>query len=182
MIKTLDIRGHKKFSDAQKIKFRSAAIQFAEKLQAYRASNQGTVFSEEGSADGKTLEVHKVNWLTISGDNPNSLLRTSMGNNNFGFYDYYDGNGDFAAFYDYAEQLIEEGTVGKNIDWSAQLRNEQVGENRAPIRCWTCKRTYWDPNSTGILHFRIIAKNNGMSLYNITSNNASTLRLMHDNS
>ena len=105
-----------------------------------------------------------------------------MGNNNFGFYDYYDGNGDFAAFYDYAEQLIEEGTVGKNIDWSAQLRNEQVGENRDPIRCWTCKRTYWDPNSTGILHFRIIAKNNGMSLYNITSNNASTLRLMHDNS
>jgi len=103
---------------------------------AYRASNQGTVFSEEGSADG---------------ENANSLLRTSMGNNNFGFYDYYDGNGDFDAFYDYAEQLIEEGTVGKNIDWSGQLRNEQVGENRAPIQCWTCKRTYWDANSTGDL-------------------------------
>jgi len=132
-----DVRGHAGFNEHQKIKFRAAAIQFAEKLQAYRASNRGQVFDEVGSGDD---------------DNSNSLLRTSMGNNNFGFYDYYDGD-NFNEFYDYAEQLIEEGTVGKNIDWNTELGklNEQVGETRAPIQCWTCKRTYWDANSTGDL-------------------------------
>jgi len=132
-----DVRGHKRFNDHQKIKFRAAAIEFAEKLAAYRATNRGAVFDEVGSGDD---------------DKSNNLLRTTMGNNNFGFYDYYDGdNGN--EFYDYAEQLIEEGTIGKNVDWSTELGklNEQVGENRAPIQCWTCKRTYWDANSTGDL-------------------------------
>jgi len=134
---TSDVRGHKGFSAVQKMKFRAAAIQFAEKLQAYRATNRGAVFDEVGSGEGAES---------------NSLLRTSMGNNNFGFYDYYDGD-NFNAFYDYAEELIEEGAVGKNIDWTTELGklNEQVGENRAPIQCWTCKRTYWDQNSTGDL-------------------------------
>ena len=86
-----------------------------------------------------------------------------MGNNNFGFYDYYDGdNGN--EFYDYAEQLIEEGTIGKNVDWSTELGklNEQVGENRAPIQCWTCKRTYWDANSTGIKYSVVLINNESL--------------------
>ena len=34
------------------MKFRAAAIQFAEKLQAYRATNRGAVFDEVGSGEG----------------------------------------------------------------------------------------------------------------------------------
>lgn len=129
-----DTRGHNTFGEQQKIQFRSAALQFAEKLHAYRNSNRDQVFSESGSGEGS------------------NLLRSSMGDNSFGFYDYYDGS-NFDAFYDYAEQLIEEGAVGKGIDWNVELGklNEQVGENRAPIQCWTCQRTYWDSDSTGDL-------------------------------
>lgn len=135
-IDSSDTRGHTTFGEQQKIQFRSAALQFAEKLHAYRTANRNQVFSESGSGEGES----------------NSLLRSSMGDNNFGFYDYYDGS-NFDAFYDYAEQLIEEGAVGKGIDWNVELGklNEQVGENRAPIQCWTCQRTYWDANSTGDL-------------------------------
>ena len=37
------------------MKFRAAAIQFAEKLQAYRATNRGAVFDEVGSGEGSLL-------------------------------------------------------------------------------------------------------------------------------
>ena len=48
-----DVRGHKGFNAVQKMKFRAAAIQFAEKLQAYRATNRGAVFDEVGSGEGE---------------------------------------------------------------------------------------------------------------------------------
>ena len=53
-----DVRGHKRFNEHQQIKFRAAAIEFAEKLAAYRATNRGAVFDEVGSGDGKNLFFH----------------------------------------------------------------------------------------------------------------------------
>ena len=45
------------------MKFRAAAIQFAEKLQAYRATNRGAVFDEVGSGEGSLFLSTKVEFF-----------------------------------------------------------------------------------------------------------------------
>ena len=60
---------------------------------------------------------------------------------------------DYSLDYTYTDDFTE-AAEGKFIDWTsanpdiAKLE-EVVGEERNAIRCWTCKRTYWDAGSTG---------------------------------
>ena len=63
---------------------------------------------------------------------------------------------DYSLDYTYTDDFTE-AAEGKFIDWTsanpdiAKLE-EVIGEERNAIRCWTCKRTYWDAGSTGKYH------------------------------
>jgi len=139
-----DTRGHNFNSKISDYKRRQAAHKFAAILmerRAEQARRESEVFDETGSGSESTS-------LGRSTD----LVRAAVNDQDWGaFYDYYEG--DFNEFYDYAEELIETNQVQKNVDWSTELGklNEVLGENRSPISCWTCKRTYWDNNSSGDL-------------------------------
>ena len=73
-------------------------------------------------------------------------MRVQAGDSGIDFSDYHDME-DFEDFYAYAESLVDSDVIGSSN--TIMNRIEVVGENRAPIQCWTCKRTYWDGDSTG---------------------------------
>ena len=66
---------------------------------------------------------------------------------------------DYAFDYTYTDDFTQ-AAEGKFIDWTSSNPDiakleEVIGEERNAIRCWTCKRTYWDSGSTGEYQYLI---------------------------
>lgn len=114
-----------------------AAYKLARKIREHRAQQKEKQFSDSVEASGNAEGVSSLG------------MRFQADDSGLDFSEYYDME-DFEDFYEYAESL----TYSDIIDSPNTTldRIEIVGENRTPISCWTCKRTYWDSDSTGDLY------------------------------